>query len=166
MWSRAGSTDSNRAGLHAWHSWIATSGAPVHPCSPSFAFTPCVLPACVYGAETRTMTKAMSAEADVFDQWCLRRIVRILYSQHASDAEARRVAQFARHCPRPSVTESYVRLFGHRPRPITHADPEMDHCRALHAVINNSPRDWKRRRGRPTHTWTRTVEADPKSCNV
>src|SRR6218665_719678 len=27
-------------------------------------------------------------------------------------------------------------------------------------------RDWKRRRGRPAHTWTRTVEADLKPANI
>src|SRR6218665_3732604 len=31
--------------------------------------------------------------------------------------------------------------------------------------VYGQPRDWKRRRGRPAHTWTRTVEADLKPAN-
>src|SRR6218665_2500567 len=46
------------------------------------------------------------------------------------------------------------------------ASPELDHRRALYAAIHGQPRDWRRRRGRPAHTWTRTVEADLKPANI
>jgi len=59
------------------------------------------------------------------------------------------------------VPVGFTCMFGH----IARAGPGMDHCRALHAATNNPPRDWKRGRGRPAHTWTRTAEADLKSCN-
>jgi len=67
-------------------------------------------------------------------------------------------------CPPLSETIRSRRLglFGH----IAHAGPEMDHCWAFHAPINNPPRDWKRQRGRLAHTWTCTDEADLKSCNI
>jgi len=71
------------------------------------------------------------------------------------------VAQVVHLCPRPPVPD-FLRWFG----PIARSRPEIDHLRALHAAINNPPRDWKRRRGRPAHTWIRTVEADLKSCNT
>jgi len=77
-------------------------------------------------------------------------ILRINYSQLASNAEVRRRTD----CPLLSETirSRRLRLFGH----IARAGPEMDHCRALHAVINNPSRDLKRQKGRPTHTWTRS----------
>src|SRR6218665_2929253 len=31
---------------------------------------------------------------------------------------------------------------------------------------HGQPRDWKRRRGRLAHTWTRTVEADLRPANI
>jgi len=34
------------------------------------------------------------------------------------------------------------------------------------AAVHGQPRDWKRRRGRPTHTWIRTVEAYLKPANI
>jgi len=46
------------------------------------------------------------------------------------------------------------------------SEPEMDHRRALHATIRGTPADWKRPRGRPRHTWTRTVENDLKPANI
>jgi hypothetical protein len=73
-----------------------------------------VLPVFLYGAETWSMTKAMSAKVDAFDQWCLRRILRILYSQHVTNAEIRRRTG----CPPLSETirSRRLRLFGHSPR--------------------------------------------------
>ena len=38
----------------------------------------------------------------------------------------------------------------------------MDHRRALRLAIRGQPADWKRPRGRPRQTWTRTVENDLK----
>src|SRR6218665_2014823 len=32
--------------------------------------------------------------------------------------------------------------------------------------MHGQPRDWKRRRGRPANTWTRTVEADLRPSNI
>ena len=117
------------------------------------------LPVFLYGAETWTMTTAMSAKVDAFDQWCLRHILRIHYSQHVANAEVRRRTG----CPPLSETirSRRLRLFCR----IVCAEPEMDHCRALHAAINIPPRGWKRRRGRAAHTWTHTVEADLKPSN-
>ena len=36
----------------------------------------------------------------------------------------------------------------------------MDHRRALRAAIQGPPAEWKRPRGRPRQTWSRTVEND------
>ena len=42
----------------------------------------------------------------------------------------------------------------------------MDHRHALRAAIRGPPADWKRPRGRPRQTWTRTVENDLKPANI
>src|SRR6218665_1857508 len=52
--------------------------------------------------------------------------------------------------------------FGH----VARASPELDHSRALCAAIHGQPWDWKRRRGRPAHTWTSAVEAGLKPANI
>ena len=49
---------------------------------------------------------------------------------------------------------------------IARADPSMDHSRALRASVAPLPRDWKRRAGRPRHTWLRTVESDLAPLNI
>src|SRR6218665_3949891 len=51
-----------------------------------------VLPVFLYGAETWTLTKAMAVKVDAFDQWCQRRILRIHYIQHVTNAGVRRRA--------------------------------------------------------------------------
>jgi len=38
--------------------------------------------------------------------------------------------------------------------------------RALNAVIDDPPKDWRRPRGRPRQTWLRTVENDLKHQNL
>ena len=49
---------------------------------------------------------------------------------------------------------------------IARADPSQDHSRALQAVINRLPTDWRRRRGRPRRTWLRTIESDLQPTNL
>jgi len=88
-----------------------------------------VLPVFWYGAEPWTMTKAMSAKVDAFDQWCLHHIFRIRYSQHVSNTETRSRTG----CPPlfETIRSRRLRLDGH----IARAGLEMNHCCALHAAI-------------------------------
>jgi len=44
-----------------------------------------------------------------------------------------------------------LKLFGH----VARADKSQDHFRALQACISLAPRNWRRRPGRPRHTWLR-----------
>ena len=46
------------------------------------------------------------------------------------------------------------------------ADKSQDHSRALQACISPAPRNWRRRPGRPRHTWLRTVEGDLRQFNL
>src|SRR6218665_438411 len=48
-----------------------------------------VLPVYLYGAEIWTMTRAMAAKVDTFDQWCQRRILRKHSSQRVTNMEVR-----------------------------------------------------------------------------
>src|SRR6218665_236809 len=112
-----------------------------------------------HGAETWTLTKAMAAKVDTFDQWCQRRILRIHYNQHVTNAE---VPRHTGCLPLSEIRSRRLNWFGH----VARASPELDHRRALYAAVHAQPRDWKRRRGRPAHTWTRTVEADLKPANI
>ena len=58
-------------------------------------------------------------------------------------------------------TESLVqtrrlRFFGH----VARMSDSQDTFRALHTSTRELPKDWRRRPGRPRHTWLRTLNAD------
>jgi len=55
-----------------------------------------------------------------------------------------------------------LKLFGH----VARADKSQDHSRALQACISPAPSNWRRRPGRPRHTWLRTVEGDLCQFNL
>ncbi len=119
-----------------------------------------ILPVLLYGVDTWCVTAVSSRRLDAFDQWCLRRILRIPYTAHVTNAEVRlRAGQ-------PAVTgitrSRRLRLFGH----IARADAAEDHARALRASVNRPPPDWRRPKGRPRRTWLRTVEQDLQPHNL
>ena len=60
------------------------------------------------------------------------------------------------------VCAKRLKLFGH----VAQADKSQDHSRALRACIWHSSKNWKRRLGRPRHTWLRTAEADLRPFNL
>ena len=71
------------------------------------------------------------------------------------------------HAPTVLCTTFQVRvvrlkLFGH----VARADKSQDHSCALQACISPAPRNWRRRPGRPRHTWLRTVEEDLRQFNL
>ena len=49
-----------------------------------------ILPILLYVSDTWSMTVATSRRLDAFDQWCLRRILRIPYTAHVTNEEVRR----------------------------------------------------------------------------
>jgi len=69
------------------------------------------------------------ARIDAFDMWALRKILRIPYTRHVTNVEVRATM----------VTNRRLRLFGH----IARSSPQEDHHRALAAVIQELPPDWK-----------------------
>src|SRR6218665_3745389 len=92
-----------------------------------------VLPVFLYGAETWALTMAVAAKVDAFDQWCHRRIVRIHYSQHVTNADVLR-----RTCCLPLseiIRSRRLSWFEH----VARASPELDHRRALYAAVHAWP---------------------------
>jgi len=94
-----------------------------------------------------------------FDTWALRKILRIQYTRHVSNAEVRGTAG----CSPLShlVTNRRLWLFGG----IARSSSREDHHRALAVAIRLVPPDWKRPIGRLSHTWLRAVEADRGHLN-
>ena len=119
-----------------------------------------ILPILLYAADTWSMTVATSRRLDAFDQWCLRRILRIPNMAHVTNEEVRH--RTGQSPVTSTIVSRRLRLFGH----ITRADPSQDHSRALQAAINRLPTDWRRRRGRPRRTWLRTIESDLQPTNL
>lgn len=119
-----------------------------------------IIPVLLYGADTWTVTAALHRKLDAFDQWCLRRILRIPWNAFTTNQEVRSRTQ------QPSLSElvraSRLKLFGH----VVRADGKEDHARALNACIAPLPRDWRRNVGRPRHTWLRTIEDDLRPLNL
>jgi len=119
-----------------------------------------IVPVLMYGCETGATTKYLLSRVDAFDTWALRKILRIPYTRHASNAKVRKTTG----CSPLSqlVTNRRLRLFGH----ISRSSLLEDHHRALAACIRQVPLDWKRPAGRPSHTWLRAIEADLGPLNL
>ena len=114
----------------------------------------------MYGSELWDVTVKSGKRLDAFDQWCLRHILQVPFTAHVTNQEIRI------RSARPPVTQTIMarrlRFFGH----IVRSDSDEDHTRALNASIDNSPKEWRRPRGRPRQTWLRTTENDLKQQNL
>jgi len=119
-----------------------------------------ILPVFLYGAETWSITKAIERRINALDHWCLRRILNITWSEHVTNSEIRR--RTGQPLLSDIVHDRHLKLFGH----VARADKSQDHSRALRACIWHTPKNRKRRLGRPRHTWLRTVEADLRPFNL
>jgi len=104
-------------------------------------YNTCILPIFLYGAETWSVTVLLSKKIDELDNWCLRWILNVHWSEFVANDEIHsRTGQ-----PLLSDTVSSRRLsfFGHLHR----TDPSQDHYRALQACILGPPDDWRQRIG-------------------
>ena len=94
-------------------------------------------------------------EDRIFDNFCLRRILRIPYTAHVTNADVRlRVGSPPQLLP--LIQTRRLRFFGHAAR----MSDSPDTFRALHTSTRGLPKDWKRRPGRPRHIWLRTLNID------
>jgi len=123
-------------------------------------YNTCILPIFLYGAETWSVTVTLSKKIDTLDNWCLRCILNIHWTELITNDEV----HFRTGQPFLSDTVRRRRLsfYGH----LSHADPWQDHYRALQACIMGPPVEWRRRTGRPRQTWLRTVETDLQPMNL
>jgi len=88
-----------------------------------------ILPVLLYGCETWTVSKTLAKRLDAFDTWCLRKILRILYTRHTTNDTVRSITGSL------PVSEK-VKLF--RLRSFEHlarSAPEEDHHRVIAATL-------------------------------
>jgi len=122
-----------------------------------------ILPIYLYGAETWSVTATLSKKIDAMDNWCLRRLRRILNIHWTElitiDEDRSRTGQ-------PFLSDIVHRrrlsFYSH----LNRANPWQDHHRALQACNIVPPVEWRRRTDRPRQTWLRTVETDLRPMNL
>jgi len=119
-----------------------------------------ILPVLLYGSDTWSVTEASRQRLGAFDQWCLRRILRVPYTTHyqrIGTVTNRPTPGFlANTTTPPQAVWAYSSGCSLRGR-LT--------C-AIRASTNRLPVDWCRPRGRPRQSWLRTIESDLKSLNL
>ena len=120
-----------------------------------------IQPVLLYGSETWALTRALQDKADVFDNMCLRRILRSPYTDHVTNATVKLQAGSP---PQLSqlIQARRLRFFGH----VARMDTSLDITRALKVSIRGLPKDWRRPPGRLRHSWLCTVEADLQPLNL
>ena len=96
----------------------------------------------------------------VFDNFCLRRILRIPYTAHVTNAAVRLRAGSPPQLL-PLIQTRRLRFFGH----VARMSDSQDTFRALHTLTRGLPKDWRRSPGRPSHTWLQTLNADLHTLN-
>jgi len=138
--------------------WITTFGTPASPSVPNC--TSCILPIFLYGAETWAVTATAAKTFDVVDQWCLRRILNIHWTERITNNEVHSRTQ--QPLLSDAVHSRRLCLFGH----ICRADLNQDHSRALYASTIGLHKHWRRRPARPRQTWLRTIENDLRPLNL
>ena len=102
------------------------------------------------------MTQADNNRLDAFEQWCLRRLCNIRWTDHVTNVEIRR--RTSQEPLSSAVARRRRGLYGH----VARLDRLCDTSRALRAKI---PRDWKRLKGRPGSTLVSTVEKNLSPLN-
>jgi len=101
---------------------------------------------CLYGSETWALTRALEDRIAAFDNTCLRRILRIPYTAHATTAEVRLRAGSPPQLL-PLIQTRRLRFFGH----VARMGDSQDTSRALYTSIRR--------------TWLRTMVADLQPLN-
>ena len=109
----------------------------------------CIPPIFLYGAETWAVTATAAKTFDALDQWCLRRILNIHWTERTTNNKVRSRTQ--QPLLSDAVRSRRLRFFGH----ICRADPGQGHSRAMYASTTGLYKHWRRRPGRPRQTWLR-----------
>jgi len=97
---------------------------------------------------TRSLTSVLEKKLDASQQWCLRRLLHISHLQRVTNTE---VLRWTNQTQLSIVLcDRRLRLFGR----VARSDAQMDHWRALRAVISELLSHWRRPPGRPRQSWT------------
>ena len=115
-------------------------------------FKTLVLPVLLYGCETWKMNKGDNKQVDIFQNKCLRKILRIKWEDHIKNEEI-----FERTGIKPVSQEICKRRWKFT-GPILRKDQGND----ANVALSWAP-EGKRKRGRPKTTWRRTVESERKA---
>jgi len=99
-----------------------------------------IQPILLYSSETLALTRALEDRIAAFDNTCLRRILRIPYTAHATTAEVRLRAGSPPQLL-PLIQTRRLRFFGH----VARMGDSQDTSRALYTSIRGLPKDWRRR---------------------
>ena len=110
-----------------------------------------VLSVLLYGSETWKMTKGDEKILDTFLHKCIRSILKIYWPEKITNTEARKRAVLEKIST--IVQKRRLQWIGHVLR--------MDNNRNARTALDWAP-EGKRKRGRPTETWRRTVEKEMK----
>ena len=119
-------------------------------------FNTIVTPTALYACETWKSTKTICRRLNVFQQRCLRRILRVSYLDRITNAEIHR-----RTSTRPfseMVAERRFCFAGH----VLHLPPQ----RLARTSIDWIPRGGKRKQGGQSKTWRRTFHDDLKALDI
>jgi len=117
-------------------------------------YNTCILSIFLYGSDIRCLTSTLEEKIDALDNWCLRRILNVHWTDFVSNDAVR--SRTGQPLLSDTIRQRRLSFFGH----LCRADIGQDHSRALRACIRGPPKDWRRRTGRPRQTWLRTVEDD------
>ena len=106
----------------------------------------------LYGCETWPLREEDIRQLEVFDHWCLRRILRVNWRDRISNADVRR-----RFCDilqlRTTIRRRRLQWFGHVLRK---PDDEL----TKQALLSSPCAGWRCRRGGQLKTWLNTVKSD------
>jgi len=127
--------------------------------APALQYVQCILPIFLYGFEIWCLTSTIEKKIDALDNWCLRRILYIHWTEFVSNDVVR--SRTGQPLLSDTIRQRRLSFFGH----LCRANIRQDHSRALRACIRGPPKDWRRRTGRLRQIWLRTVEDDLRPLN-
>jgi len=130
-----------------WHSRISVG-------TKLCLYNSCILPIYLYGVETWAVTATAAKTFDALDQWCLRRILNIHWTEHITNNEVRSRTQ--QPLLSDAVHSRHLRLFGH----ICRADPVriiLRHCTPVLPVCPSTEGEDPAGRDRPAYELSRMI---------
>ena len=119
-------------------------------------YTALVVSTAIYASETRKSTRTIQNKLDVFHQRNLRKIIGVTWKDKVSNAEV--LARTGQKRLQDIAGERRFRFAGH----VMRMAPE----RPARRVIEWTPADGRRKRGRPKKTWRSTFREDLQATGV